>query len=374
LENVGPDEIVRIEEALVSEGLDPEMIQPLCDVHVAVFREALDAQESPETIPGHPVFTYRAENLGVERALDRLEQALDDLREEPGMETFEEARTALDRLMKYDKHYLRKENILFPYLERTGFTGPAKVMWGVHDEIRDQWDALDELLGESYESDALGAVSEEIEATFASMAQAIRDMIYKEENILFPAALQRLSDEAWAEIREQGDEIGYCYARPGTYWEPGAEAKEEADKHVGTLEAAPEGLLSLTTGVLSVEQIDWMLQALPVDVTFVDENDEVRYFSQTEERIFQRSPAIIGRKVQNCHPPQSVDRVQQIIDDFRAGTRDAAEFWIQMQGMFVHIRYFALRDDDGNYRGTIEVTQNLKPLRELEGEKRLLDE
>jgi hypothetical protein len=276
--------------------------------------------------------------------------------------------------MKYDKHYLRKENILFPYLERTGFTGPAKVMWGVHDEIRDQWDALDELLGESYESDALEAVSEEIEATFASIAQVIRDMIYKEENILFPAALQRLSDEAWAEIREQGDEIGYCYARPGTYWEPGAEAKEEADKHVGTLETAPEGLLSLTTGVLSVEQIDWMLQALPVDVTFVDENDEVRYFSQTEERIFQRSPAIIGRKVQNCHPPQSVDRVQQIIDDFRAGTRDAAEFWIQMQGMFVHIRYFALRDDDGNYRGTIEVTQNLKPLRELEGEKRLLDE
>lgn len=249
-------------------------------------------------------------------------------------------------------------------------------MWGVHDQIRDRWDALDELLGESYEPDTLAdeAAIEEIEAAFASMAQAIRDMIYKEETILFPAALQRLSEEEWAEVREQGDEIGYCYARPGTYWEPEAEAKEEAEKHVGTLEAAPEGLISLTTGALSAEQIDWMLQALPVDITFVDENDEVRYFSQTAERIFQRSPAIIGREVQNCHPPHSVDRVQQIVDDFHAGTRDVAEFWIQMQGMFVHICYYPLRDDEGNYRGTIEVTQNLTLLRELEGEKRLLDE
>jgi hypothetical protein len=375
LEDVGPDEIVRIEEALVDEGLDPEMIQPLCDVHVAVFREALDAQQAPETIPGHPVFTYRAENLGVERALDRLETALDDLEAEPGPETFAEARAALDRLMEYDRHYLRKENILFAYLERTGFAGPSKVMWGVHNEIRDRWKALDALLGDSYDADAFDEeMAEEIEAIFEPMAKAIRDMVYKEENILFPAALQRLSEEEWAEIREQGDEIGYCYARPGTYWEPEAEAKEEAEKHIGTLEGVPEGLLPLTTGALSVEQIDWMLQALPIDITFVDENDEVRYFSETEERIFQRSPAIIGRKVQNCHPPQSVDRVQEIIDDFRDGTRDRAEFWIQMQGMFVHIRYFALRDDEDAYRGAIEVTQNLKPLRELEGEKRLLDE
>ena len=375
LEDVGPDEIVRIEEALVDEGLDPEMIQPLCDVHVAVFRESLDAQESPETIPGHPVFTYKAENLGVERALDRMEAALEDLRAEPGPKTFAEARAALDRLMAYDKHYLRKENILFAYLERTGFAGPSKVMWGVHNEIRDQWKALDALLGDFYEADAFDeGVADEMDVIFDPIAQAIRDMVYKEEKILFPAALERLSETEWAEIREQGDEIGYCYARPGTYWEPEVEVKEEAETHGGALDAAPEGLIPLTTGALSVEQINWMLQAMPIDITFVDENDEVRYFTETEERIFQRSPAIIGRKVQNCHPPQSVDRVQQILDDFRAGTRDVAEFWIQMQGMFVHIRYFALRDDEGAYRGTIEVTQNLKPLRELEGEKRLLDD
>jgi hypothetical protein len=133
-------------------------------------------------------------------------------------------------------------------------------------------------------------------------------------------------------------------------------------------------LIPLNIGALSAEQIDLMLTALPVDITFVDENDEVRFFSQTRERIFPRSPAIIGRKVQNCHPPQSVDRVQRILNDFRAGERDVAEFWISMQGMFIHIRYFALRDAAGAYRGTIEVTQNIAPLRALEGERRLLNE
>ena len=135
-----------------------------------------------------------------------------------------------------------------------------------------------------------------------------------------------------------------------------------------------QGMIPLQVGALTAEQIDLMLQSLPVHVTFVDENDEVRYFSQGRERVFQRSPAIIGRKVQNCHPPQSVHKVQQIVEDFRAGRRDVAEFWIQMQGMFVHIRYFALRDESGAYQGTLEVSQDLAPLRALEGERRLLDD
>ena len=116
-----------------------------------------------------------------------------------------------------------------------------------------------------------------------------------------------------------------------------------------------------------------MLTHLPVDLSFVDENDEVRYYSATPERIFPRSPAVIGRKVQNCHPPKSMDKVQQILDDFRAGTRCVAEFWIQMQGKFIHIRYFALRDEDGAYRGCLEVSQEVSGIRALEGQKRLLD-
>lgn len=131
--------------------------------------------------------------------------------------------------------------------------------------------------------------------------------------------------------------------------------------------------ISLKTGVLTAEQIDLLLTNLPVDVTFVDENDKVRYFSQGKERIFTRTAAIIGRDVHNCHPPQSVHVVQKIIDDFKAGKRDVAEFWLQMGSAFIHIRYFALRDDAGAYKGVIEVSQNVTDIRALEGEKRLLD-
>ena len=129
----------------------------------------------------------------------------------------------------------------------------------------------------------------------------------------------------------------------------------------------------LTTGDLTLQQINLMLMNLPVDITFVDENDTVRYFSETPERIFKRTAAIIGRQVQNCHPPASVDKVVEIVEDFRAGKRDLAEFWIQMDGKFIHIRYFAMRDAGGNYRGTLEVSQDVTEIRKLEGEKRLLD-
>jgi uncharacterized protein len=383
LEDVGPDEIVRIEEALVQEGLDPAEIQPLCDVHVAVFQDSLDAQKAPETVPGHPIFTYRAENLGVRRVLDEVAAALEDYQQQPNPQTRQAAQAAVAKLQVYDKHYLRKENLLFAYLEHTGFTGPSKVMWGVHNDIRDMWKALAQTLEAGIEDPA--ALAATIDAQFPPLAQAIRDMIYKEEHILFPAALARLSDEDWAAIRHQGEEIGYAYARPGRAWTPATDPEAERDGTRSPDEAVRRGavppdtqrvgeLISLNTGPLTAAQIDGMLQALPIDITFVDEYDEVRYFSQGQERIFQRSPAIIGRKVENCHPPQSVDKVRRILDDFKAGVRDVAAFWIQMQGMFVHIRYFAIRDENGTYRGTIEVTQNLTPLRALEGERRLLDD
>jgi len=384
LVDVGPDEIVRIEQALVEEGLNPEQIQPLCDVHVAVFRESLDEQRPSETIPGHPVFTYRAENLGVQHVLDSLVDSVDALVAAPANTTrWEEVQAKVEKLLEYEKHYMRKENILFPYLERHDFSGPTAVMWGVHDEIRAQWKALAQLLVEGPGEDA-DARAAQVQEVFAAMDQTIRDMVYKEEKILFPAALQRLSDAEWAGIRAQGDEIGYCYARPGTQWRPqlsespvaeAPSAQPSVAMQVPVSMGGPVGaMILLNIGQLSVPQIDMMLRALPVDVTFVDEHDTVRYFTQGETRIFQRSPAIIGRKVQNCHPPQSVDKVQEILDAFRAGTRDVAEFWIQMGGMFVHIRYFALRDAEGTYRGTIEVTQDVADIRQLEGEKRLLED
>ncbi len=363
LQDVGATEIAEIEQSLIEEGLPETEIKRLCDVHVAVFRESLDTQASPETSPGHPVHTFRAENEAAAQVLDALQEALE-------ANQLEQARDRLQELLQYEKHYLREENILFPYLERHGFSGPSSVMWAIHDDVRAGWKALAGLLDTDPGDDPDG-LSGRIEQVFGPLSSDIREMFYKEENILLPTSLEMLSQEEWMAIRAQEPQVGYCYVQPGDQW-----LSEEVSPGAATssVEATAEGLLSLQTGALTLQQINQVLSHLPVDITYVDRNDAVRFFSEPKEQIFKRSPAIIGRKVQQCHPPASVHRVQQILDDFRAGRCDVAEFWIQMNGKFIHIRYFAVRDEHGAYQGTLEVTQDVTHIRTLEGEQRLLDE
>ena len=362
LQDVGAMDIATIEQELVEEGMPPEEIKHLCDVHVAVFRESLETQEKPDTIPGHPVYTFLAENGAAGRVLDALEAAIRGAQ-------WEQAREQLRELRKYDLHYLRKENILFPFLEKHGFTGPSSVMWAIHDDVRAGWKALDGLLAGDPDQESVMAV-------FEPLATAIREMFYKEEHILYPTALEKLSGEEWYQIRLQSPATGYCYVQPGDQWPPKETALESTLALVGAQAQAAEiaagELLHLDTGTLTPQEVNYLLTHLPVDVTYVDADDTVRYFSQGRERIFPRSPAIIGRKVQKCHPPASLHRVQQMLDDFRAGERDEAEFWIQMEGRFIHIRYFAVRDERGAYQGTLEVSQDVTHIRTLEGERRLL--
>jgi DUF438 domain-containing protein len=372
LQDVGASEIAALEQALIDEGLPEMEVKRLCDVHVAVFRESLEVQAKPDTIPGHPVYTFLAENGAAGRVLGALEESLGALKAAPDADRLRQARARLEELRKYDKHYLRKENILFPYLEQHNFTGPSSVMWAIHDDIRAGWKALDALLadGPGADSAAFGA---QIGETFEPLATAIREMFYKEENILYPTALQKLNEAEWIEIRTHEPEVGYCYVEPGNQWPTGAFATEAALPPV-EVEMVAEGMLHLDTGTLTVQEINHLLTHLPVDITYVDKNDTVRFFSQTRERIFPRSPAIIGRQVQKCHPPASLHRVQRILDGFRAGVSDEAEFWIQMGGKFIHIRYFAVRDEQGEYQGTLEVSQDITRIRKLEGERRLMDE
>ena len=364
-------EIAEVEQLLIGEGMPTADIQELCDLHVAVVREALEHQPTPETVPGHPVFSFRAENQVGERFLNGLQDALSV----PGAAGLKAAQQQLQKLMSFDRHYLRKENLLFPYLEKHSFTGPSAVMWGIHDEVRAGWKQLKALLEAGPQSDQT-AFTTKANEIFEKFDHQMREMFYKEEKILFPAAIDRLSDKEWAAIRNQESELGYFIIKPSAEWKPVVLEETASAPIPEKPQSAPvtAGEIPLSTGVLTAEQINLMLTHMPVDVTFVDENDRVRFFSQTKERIFDRQPAIIGRKVQNCHPPQSVHKVQQIVEDFRAGKRDVAEFWIQMMGKFIHIRYFALRDAAGNYRGTIEVSQDVAPIRALEGEKRLLDD
>jgi len=383
------EEIAQVEQQLIEEGLPVEEIQRLCDLHVAVVQAGLDRQQPPETIPGHPVHTFTTENQAVQRFIEQMREVVQAYRSDPVPKTLTTLRLQLERLADFERHYLRKEMLLFPFLEKYGFYGPSKVMWGIHDEIRTTLRRLAEAAGLQGGGDP-AAIAE----LFDTAARMMQDMVYKEEKILFPAALEHLSEDDWAQIRAQEAEIGYFLVVPGNQWSPqgnaalapGLVSKESLIEQIHrspAQDAGPQrtavesarttGTLALNTGALTLEQVDLLLRNLPLDVTFVDEQDGVRYFSQTRERIFSRTPAVIGRKVQNCHPPQSVSRVQQILDDFRSGSRDTAEFWINLGGRMVHIRYFALRSEDGAYRGTLEVTQDVTGIRALQGERRLLD-
>jgi DUF438 domain-containing protein len=409
IRNVGPEEIAEMEQALIAEGVPVEQVQQVCDIHVQVFEDALSRKKKSRTLPGHPVHTFMEENRRARKILRRLRPLL---RQVPRGARGAELERELEELKKIDLHYQRKENQLFPLLERTGFTGPSKVMWGKHDEIRAELRSLEK------------AYREKDWKRFASagrsVIRAIRRMMFMEERILFPTALRKLDDSAWAEIRSGEGDIGYAWVDPGNLWDPSvvraAAAAREAAQNLGRGGAvagaggppvpagggntAGEGTtaggagpaggaggpdsgaagavtrgadIPLDVGRLSPGQVNLMLENLPVDVTYVDENDRVRYYSQGRERIFPRSPAVIGREVQNCHPPASVHVVQKILDSFRRGEKDTAEFWLTLGERFIHIRYFALYAQDGAYKGVLEVSQDVTEIRNLKGERRLLD-
>ncbi len=351
VKDVAPWEIARMEQSLIDDGMPEEEVKGLCGVHVEVFKESLEKKVVPGLPAGHPVHTLMLENREAEKIVAVIEGIRDPVKERDALVGL------LDRLGRIDLHYLKKENQLFPIFEEKGISGPSKVMWAIDNDIRK---AVKDLRGTAAE----GSVeSKELEA----LVREVRDMIYKEEHILFPMALEALSEGDWAKVAAGEEEVGYAWIEPEQKWRPagaGVDAEFLVDK---------VGSLNLDTGQLSPDQVNLLLTHLPVDISFVNEKDEVAYYSQTPERIFPRSPGIIGRTVQNCHPPKSISMVEKILEEFKAGRKDEAEFWIQLQGKFLHIRYFAVRDREGAYRGTLEVSQDVTGIRTLEGERRLLD-
>jgi uncharacterized protein len=362
-------EIAAMEQALIAEGMPVEEVQSMCDLHSEVLRDLLVESVSPATAGGHPVDTMQRENAALSKVVARMHEALDEINglddETVPDQQLTALRSAFNDLMDVEKHYRRKENLLFSFLEKHGVTGPSKVMWGKDDEVRE----LLKTLGEALEQDDAVAGDWKVagEAVAKPSLAAVEEMIFKETEILFPMALSTLTADDWGEIWTQSPDYGWCLVEPGSGYSPPRESKPAHEASLGKSDAIRFG-----TGALTFQQIDAMLKTLPVDVTFVDADDRVAFFSEGGSRVFARSKAIIGRKVQHCHPPKSVDTVERIVADFRAGEQDVAEFWIQSQGMFVHIRYFAMRDEQGEYLGTLEVTQDIAPLRQLDGEQRLL--
>jgi len=362
IKDVDPSEIAKMEQRLMDEGMPESEVKRLCDVHVEVFKESLSAQDAPAVPPGHPLHTYMLENRAAEGILHELDHVLAKLGDAPDKAAFAQGQQGLtkllERLSELDLHYLRKENQLFPVLEVHGITGPSQVMWALHDDIRVAMKSAKAGIRDSLVPDVVN--------TLRYLAKSVRDMIYKEEHILFPMAHDLLTDAEWQKVRQGEEEIGYAWIMPEQGWTGGTGVMQQQERMA-------EGTIGLDTGQMTVEQINRMLKHMPVDISFVDENDEVRYYSATKDRIFPRSPGVIGRKVQNCHPPKSFAMVQKILDEFRAGRRDKADFWIQMKGRFLLIQYFAVRDETGTYKGTLEVSQDVTDIRKLEGQKRLLD-
>ncbi|CAH0345781.1 DUF438 domain-containing protein [Bacillus sp. CECT 9360] len=356
-------EISQMEQALMEEeGIPVEEVQRLCSVHTAIFKgsiEEIHQSDKQEDQSGHPIHTFKLENKEIDMLVNfKIQLHLERFEKEDTEENSYKLIEDLNLLLDIDKHYSRKENLLFPYLEKYGIFGPTQVMWGVDDSIRAAIKkAKNQLANNNGDKQAV------IEAvTF--VIREVSEMIFKEENILFPMAMQTLTEDEWIKIAHESDQIGFCLTGPAGVWIPERKAIEAG--------SISEGFIKMETGVLSLNQLELMLNHLPVDITFIDKDDVVRYFSYGKERIFARTKAVIGRTVQNCHPPKSVHAVEEILEDFKSDKKDCEDFWIKFRDKFVYIRYFAVRNKDGKYQGTLEFTQNIAPIQDISGEKRIL--
>ena len=308
---------------------------------------------------GHPVRVYLEENILIRRIIESIQAILVS-------GTIEDFQSEFSRLMKVELHFARKENQLFPYLEKYKWTSPSQNMWAFHDQIRDE---IRKLRKELESGASLEILAQSSDIVFRSLEHIMQ----VEETRLLPNAMSMLSKEDWEEFREGDAEIGWMFDTPPTPYPPVEYIHPSLDTKKRKLPFGIDDKTHYDEGYLTPEQVNSIFKILPVDITYVNEDDQVVFYNRGDDRVFPRSAGIIGREVKFCHPPKSVDQVLRILEEFKAGREDLAEFWIKFKGKFIHIQYFAVRDNDGTYRGVIEMSQDVTHIRELEGEQRLLD-
>jgi len=372
LEGVSPLEISKIEQELIEEGMPREEIQRLCDVHLAVFREQLEKQKLDIPV-GHPISILMEEHKIMLQLAQKLETIANKVQQASDISYVSDEIHGLEHITEdfkdSEKHYLREENVLFPVLEKHGITEPPSIMWTEHNQIREKKKELNTLT-KNLNTLKFQDFKEQLREIAGALSTFLSSNFFKENNILFPTALQVITDNEWKEIRKEFDEIGYCCFTPTQVT---AMRTEEVKKQKTEEAFEVEGMLQFETGSLSKEEAEAVLDSLPVDISFIDKEDRVKYFNKAEGRIFVRTKAVIGRKVQLCHPQKSVHVVNKILEAFKTGKKDVAEFWINLNDRLILIRYFAVRDKNGKYLGTVEVTQDITDIKKIEGQKRLLD-
>lgn len=305
--------------------------------------------------PGHPIHTYLAET-------DHICQLLSDLGEASPKADFPKFCAIFNELAAIEKRFARKENQLFPFLEKNGWAGPSKNMWSFHDTLRDIMRLIRKNIADS------DAVSADLNATY--LCTSINRLLIAEEQILFPNALELLSDKEWSIMREGEGEIGWMLPDEPLPYPQSRENTEIRDTPVH--KAGHYNQQHYDEGFMTVDQVNLLFRTMPLDITYVDENDRVVFYNRGEERVFPRSPGVIGREVKFCHPPKSVGTVLQILAAFRSGERDESSFWINHKGRLIYIRYFAVRDQQKNYKGVLEISQDITEIKTIEGERRLL--
>ena len=327
--------------------------------------ESNDEQNNTGLSDGHPVKVYMEENSLIQETINQI----NDINI---VENFEQFLKLFDKLCTIEKHYARKENQLFPYLETYGWTSPSQNMWAMHDNVRDIIREIKKFINDTEQEKDIVQISQLLQQVFS----VINHLIQVEEHRLLPNAMGMLSEQDWKDMRGGDEEIGWMFETAPT---PYPEISKEVYIHPGEdtkrrkLPFSLDGRIKLNEGYMLEDQLNFMLQFMPVDLTYVDENDIVIFYNRGENRVFPRSAGIIGREVKFCHPPKSVDQVLMILREFKAGRRDEAEFWIEFKDKFIHIQYFAIRDDEGTYKGVIEMSQDVTHIRNLKGQQRLLD-
>lgn len=385
LKNIPYNEVVEVEQELISEGLPEEEVLKFCDIHSSVLEGSITSHQ-PQFPTGHPVDTIKKENIEVANVTKKVKDLFDSI---PNIESGADDQVSavilklkalFNSLYDLDKHYKRKEYLLFPFLEKAAITGPPKVMWGKHDEIREQLKASIEALtpGSITTKEELMSV---VVLLLGPAIEAVDSMIMKEEEILLPMCMEKFSEENWYQIYLETPVYGYCLYDPREEWKPELSVVENLKKSqleegspaasgVTYTDGAP---VRLSSGSFDLKELEALFVTIPIDITYVDADDKVKFFSHSPNRVFERNRSIIGRDVRLCHPPGSVNIVQQILEDFKSGKENQAKFWLSnFMGRFVYIEYTALRGKENEYLGVIEVTQDITEFRKLEGDQRLL--
>ena len=380
VQHLAPYEIAIIEQEMVVESED-ECIKEDIQAMLEVFQDVLVTkdQELPEN---HPISCYRRENAKMKELLLSVEDLVQyPVIKNQWLELYEE-------LLKFKIHLSRKQNQLYPVLEKKGFTRPTTTMWTLDDFIRDEIAECYKLLLEDKEEEFIGKQAE--------LVADVRDLMDKEENILYPTSLEMINEEEFRYMAEGDQEIGFAYIsvqadKSGNSASASSSASAStAGAPLSGLSSAPgfaeelagllgkygfnnkEEKLNVSTGQLTLEQINLIYQHMPVDLSYVDENELVCFYTDTKHRVFPRSKNVIGRDVKNCHPKASVHIVEEIIKKFRSGEQDKAEFWINKPDLFIYIIYYAVRDENGKFRGVLEMMQDCTHIRSLQGSQTLL--